>query len=550
MDVNSITEILERNAREWPNDVALVEINPQELEARHTTWREYSLIESSPIEAFRSEITWAEFDEKANRFANLLLARGFKRGDKIAILLMNCLEWLPIYFGILKAGCLAVPLNFRYTADEIRYCLDLSDAAALVFGPEFIGRVEQISDRMPRVRAKFYVGDDCPSFAESYRNLVSYCSAKAPTVPLTSDDEAAIYFSSGTTGFPKAIVLQHRCLVHSCRVEQAHHGQTKDDCFLCIPPLYHTGAKMHWFGSFLVGGRAVLLKGVKPEWVLRAVSEERCTIVWLLVPWAQDILDAIERGEVDLSDYKLGQWRLMHIGAQPVPPALIRRWKKVFPHHDYDTNYGLSESTGPGAVHLGIENIDHVGAIGIAGYGWQTKIVKSDGVTPVAPGGVGELALKGPGVLKEYYKNPKATAEILKPDGWLLTGDMAEEREGFIYLVDRAKDVIITGGENLYPVQIEDFLRAHPAIKDVAVIGLPDARLGEIAAAIIAVKPGMSLTEGEVNDFCLDLPRYKRPRKIIFAEVPRNPTGKIEKPKLRQMYGAAELVARQNGITV
>lgn len=550
MDVNSITEILERNAREWPNDVALVEINPQELEARHTTWREYSLIESSPIEAFRSEITWAEFDEKANRFANLLLARGFKRGDKIAILLMNCLEWLPIYFGILKAGCLAVPLNFRYTADEIRYCLDLSDAAALVFGPEFIGRVEQISDRMPRVRAKFYVGDDCPSFAESYRNLVSYCSAKAPTVPLTSDDEAAIYFSSGTTGFPKAIVLQHRCLVHSCRVEQAHHGQTKDDCFLCIPPLYHTGAKMHWFGSFLVGGRAVLLKGVKPEWVLRAVSEERCTIVWLLVPWAQDILDAIERGEVDLSDYKLEQWRLMHIGAQPVPPALIRRWKKVFPHHDYDTNYGLSESTGPGAVHLGIENIDHVGAIGIAGYGWQTKIVKSDGVTPVAPGEVGELALKGPGVLKEYYKNPKATAEILKPDGWLLTGDMAEEREGFIYLVDRAKDVIITGGENLYPVQIEDFLRAHPAIKDVAVIGLPDARLGEIAAAIIAVKPGMSLTEGEVNDFCLDLPRYKRPRKIIFAEVPRNPTGKIEKPKLRQMYGAAELVARQNGIAV
>lgn len=550
MDVNSITEILERNAREWPNDVALVEINPQELEARHTTWREYSLIESSPIEAFRSEITWAEFDEKANRFANLLLARGFKRGDKIAILLMNCLEWLPIYFGILKAGCLAVPLNFRYTADEIRYCLDLSDAAALVFGPEFIGRVEQISDRMPRVRAKFYVGDDCPSFAESYRNLVSYCSAKAPTVPLTSDDEAAIYFSSGTTGFPKAIVLQHRCLVHSCRVEQAHHGQTKDDCFLCIPPLYHTGAKMHWFGSFLVGGRAVLLKGVKPEWVLRAVAEERCTIVWLLVPWAQDILDAIERGEVDLSDYKLEQWRLMHIGAQPVPPALIRRWKKVFPHHDYDTNYGLSESTGPGAVHLGIENIDHVGAIGIAGYGWQTKIVKSDGVTPVAPGEVGELALKGPGVLKEYYKNPKATAEILKPDGWLLTGDMAEEREGFIYLVDRAKDVIITGGENLYPVQIEDFLRAHPAIKDVAVIGLPDARLGEIAAAIIAVKPGMSLTEGEVNDFCLDLPRYKRPRKIIFAEVPRNPTGKIEKPKLRQMYGAAELVARQNGIAV
>ena len=547
-EFNNITEILERNASEWPDDVALVEINPQELEARHTTWREYSLIESSPVEAFRSEMTWREFDEKANRFANLLLSRGYGYGDKVAILLMNCLEWLPVYFGVLKAGCMAVPLNFRYTADEIKYCLDLSDAKALVFGPEFTGRVEQIVDTIPKVRSRFYVGDDCPSFAMSYRALIAGLSPVSPKLPMGLEDEAAIYFSSGTTGFPKAIVLQHRCLVHSCRVEQAHHGQRKEDTFLCIPPLYHTGAKMHWFGSLLVGGKAVLLKGVKPEWVLRAVSEENCTIVWLLVPWAQDILDAIDRGDVKLSDYKLGQWRLMHIGAQPVPPSLVKRWKAVFPSHDYDTNYGLSESTGPGAVHLGVENIDHVGAIGVAGFGWATKIVGSDGVTPVKPGEVGELALKGPGVMKEYYRNPKATAEIMKEPGWLLTGDMAEERDGFIYLVDRAKDVIITGGENLYPVQIEDFLRANAAIKDVAVIGLPDARLGEIAAAIISVKEGMSLTEAEVDEFCKGLPRYKRPRKIIFADVPRNPTGKIEKPKLRKLYGGDALVAQQNEI--
>ena len=546
--MNNITEILERNAAEWPDDIALVEINPQELESRHTTWREYSLIEPSSLEAFRSTITWAEFDEKANRFANLLLSRGYKKGDKIAILLMNCIEWLPIYFGILKSGCMAVPLNFRYTAEEIRYCLDLSDAQALVFGPEFTGRVEQIVDRVARVKDCFYVGDDCPSFSMSYRALISYCSSKAPVSGMMPEDEAAIYFSSGTTGFPKAIVLQHKCLLHSCEVERAHHGQTKEDTFLCIPPLYHTGAKMHWFGSFLVGGKAVILKGVKPEWILRAVSEERCTIVWLLVPWAQDILDAIDSGKVKLPEYRLGQWRLMHIGAQPVPPSLIKRWKSVFPGHSYDTNYGLSESTGPGAVHLGVENIDRVGAIGVAGYGWETKIVGKDGQTPVAPGEVGELALRGAGVLKEYYKNPEATAEILKPGGWLLTGDMAEERDGFIYLVDRAKDVIISGGENLYPVQIEDFIRAHPAVKDVAVIGLPDARLGEIAAAIVSVKESAQLTESELETFCLDLPRYKRPRRFIFAEVPRNPTGKIEKPKLRKMYGAQGLVAQQNGI--
>ncbi|MBR4251444.1 MAG: acyl--CoA ligase [Kiritimatiellae bacterium] len=542
-----ITKILEENAAQWPNDVALVEINPQELETRHTTWKEYSLIESSPIEAFRSEMTWAEFDEKANRFANFLLTRRVKRGDKVAILLMNCLEWLPIYFGVLRAGAMAVPLNYRYTAEEIRYCLDLADASALVFGPEFTGRVEDIADRIPKVGLRLYVGEDCPTFAESYNSLVSYCSGRKPAIEYGLDDDAAIYFSSGTTGFPKAIILTHRCLAQSAEMEQKHHGQVRDDVFLCIPPLYHTGAKMHWFGSFIAGGRAVLLRGVKPEWILQAVSQERCTIVWLLVPWAQDILDAIESGAVHLEDYGLSQWRLMHIGAQPVPPALIQRWLKVFPHHDYDTNYGLSESTGPGCVHLGVGNVDRVGAIGIPGYRWETKIVDGSRA-PVVAGEVGELAVRGPGVMRGYYKDEAATAAVLDADGWLYTGDMAVERDGFIYLVDRKKDVIITGGENLYPVQIEDFLRAHPAIKDVAVIGLPDPRLGEIAAAVVEVKEGATLDEAGVEDFCKALPRYKRPRKIIFAPVPRNPTGKIEKPKLRKIYCGASLVAQQVGI--
>ncbi len=542
-----ITKILENNAAKYGSEVALVEINPQELEARHTTWKEYSLIESSPIEAFRSEMTWAEFEEKANRFANFLLTRNVKRGDKVAILLMNCLEWLPIYFGVLRTGAMAVPLNYRYTAEEIRYCLDLADASVLVFGPEFTGRVEGISDNIPKVGLRLYVGEDCPSFAESYNALVSYCSSRCPAIDISLDDDAAIYFSSGTTGFPKAIVLTQRCLAQSAEMEQRHHGQTHEDVFLCIPPLYHTGAKMHWFGSFIAGGKAVLLRGVKPEWILRAVSQEKCTIVWLLVPWAQDILDAIDSGAVKLGDYELAQWRLMHIGAQPVPPSLIQRWLRVFPHHDYDTNYGLSESTGPGCVHLGVGNVAHVGAIGIPGYRWETKIVGPDR-KEVAAGEVGELAVRGPGVMREYYKDKAATDAVLDSDGWLYTGDMATSREGFIYLVDRKKDVIITGGENIYPVQIEDFMRAHPAIKDVAVIGLPDPRLGEIAAAVVEVKEGASLDEKALEEFCKAMPRYKRPRRYIFAPVPRNPTGKIEKPKLRKTYCGDALVAQQVGL--
>ncbi len=540
-----ITELLEQNCAKFGNDIALVEINPDIQENRRVTWKEYELIEPNTLCHYRREITWNVFNEKANRFANLLISRGVKKGDKVAILLMNCLEWLPIYFGILKTGALAVPLNFRYTSDEIKYCLDLSESDVLVFGPEFIGRVEEIAEDISKHRLLFYVGGNCPTFAEDYDRLTANCSSSSPDIKLSDDDDAAIYFSSGTTGFPKAILHKHMSLLHAARVEQNHHGQTKDDVFLCIPPLYHTGAKMHWFGSLISGGKAVLLRGVKPKTILEAVSNEKCTIVWLLVPWAQDILDAIDRGEINLADYDLAQWRLMHIGAQPVPPSLIARWKKYFPNHKYDTNYGLSESIGPGCVHLGVDNIHKVGAIGKAGYGWETKIVDEKGEV-VKRGEVGELAVKGPGVMTCYFNDPKATAEVLK-DGWLFTGDMAQEDEdGFIFLVDRKKDVIISGGENLYPVQIEDYLRSHDAVKDAAVIGLPDKRLGEIAAAIIEIKPDHKCTEEEINEFCNGLPRYKRPHKIIFADIPRNPTGKIEKPKLRQIYCGESVVAKQN----
>lgn len=540
-----ITQFLEDNVKKYPNDICLIEVNPEIQEKRRVTWRDYELIEANPISHYRREITWHVFDEKANRFANLLLERGIKKDDKVAILLMNCLEWLPIYFGILKTGALAVPLNFRYDSDEIKYCLDLAEADVLVFGPEFIGRIENIADDIITNRLLFFVGDSCPYFAESYDSLTANCSSITPDITLTDDDNAAIYFSSGTTGFPKAILHKHRSLMHSAICEQKHHGQTKDDVFLCIPPLYHTGAKMHWFGSLVSGSKAVLLKGVNPKTILETVSNERCTIVWLLVPWAQDILEALDTKELKISDFELSQWRLMHIGAQPVPQSLIKRWKQYFPSHDYDTNYGLSESIGPGCVHLGIENIHKVGAIGKAGYGWEVKIVDEDG-NEVEQGKVGELIIKGPGVMTCYYNNPEATEEVLK-DGWLYSGDMAQmDEDGFIYLVDRKKDVIISGGENLYPVQIEDFIRKNTKVKDVAVIGLPDKRLGEIAAAIIEVAKGEECTEEDINEFCKELPRYKRPRKIIFADIPRNPTGKIEKPKLREIYHSTNLIDDQN----
>ncbi|MGD9330073.1 MAG: AMP-binding protein [Desulfobacterales bacterium] len=517
-----ITEILARNARMYGAEIAL--------------------IERAPAANKRTAITWSTFNDQSNQVAQALLARGIQRGERVVHLMMNCIEWLPIYFGILRTGAWAVPLNFRFVAQTILRCAQTAEARAVIFGAEFIDRINDIKDELDRtVRLYIFVGprEKTPDFAEHYEAFLASAPADPPAAALTLEDEAALYFTSGTTGTPKATLLTHRNLEFACYIENRHHHQTHDDNFLCIPPLYHTGAKMHWFGNFIVGARAVILKGIEPRWILEAVSEEGVTIVWLLVPWALDVLFAIESGELKLSDYQLDQWRLMHIGAQPVPPSLVREWQKCFPHHQYDTNYGLTESTGPGCVHLGLENNHKVGAIGRPGFDWEYQIV-DEHMAPVVQGTPGELMVKGPGVMRGYYQNPDATRETLK-DGWLMTGDIArEDEDGFIWLVDRKKDVIITGGENIYPVEIEDFLQGHPKIQDVAVIGLPSLRLGEIATAIVQTKPGQKLTAQEIDTFCQALPRYKRPRRVIFGEVPRNPTGKIEKPKLRKQYAGME----------
>ncbi|MCP3875908.1 MAG: acyl--CoA ligase [Desulfobacteraceae bacterium] len=514
-----ITQILAKNASIYKDETALVERAPTLNE--------------------KKTITWNQFYTASNQLANSLKDQGIEKGDKIVQLMTNCLEWLPIYFGILSTGAWAVPLNFRFESDKILLCTNTAEAKVFIFGEEFIDRIETIkNDIKTCVELWIFTGPQelRPKWAIQYESFIENASGETPPqVNLDIEDDAALYFTSGTTGTPKAVLLTHRNLEHACEVENAHHSQTHEDIFLCIPPLYHTGAKMHWMGSFLVGGKCVLLKGVKPQWIIEAVSEELCTIVWLLVPWAHDILIAIENKDIDLSKYMLSQWRLMHIGAQPVPPSLIEEWNTYFPDQDYDTNYGLTESTGPGCVHLGVENVDKIGPIGKPGFDWEAKIVDKQG-NLLFGNESGELIVKGPGVMKEYYKNPEATGDALK-DGWLYTGDIARyDIDGFIWLVDRKKDMIIYGGENIFPVEIENFFQKNKKIKDIAVIGIPDDRLGEIPAGIISVKPGCIVCESDIIEFQQELPRYKQLKKIFFGDVPRNPTGKIEKPKLRRIY--------------
>jgi acyl-CoA synthetase (AMP-forming)/AMP-acid ligase II len=495
-----------------------------------------ALIELKPSQGVRKEITWKEFDERVNRLANALIDRGIRKGDKVIHWMMNSINWLEAYFGIIRTGAWAVPLNFRFTSQDFKYCADIAEAKAIILGEEFIDRVEAVRPQLLTIKHYILTGQPLPKGMEDFEQVINKASSQPIDIELKDEDACGLYFTSGTTGAPKPILLTHKNMECAAITENRHHYQTHEDNFILIPPLYHTGAKMHWFGSLIVGGRATLLTEISPQYIFEAIHKEKGTIVWLLVPWAQDILWAMDKGELRKEDYDLSCWRLMHMGAQPIPPSLIRHWKQYFPDMQYDTTYGLSEATGPGCIDLGIENQHKLQATGKPGFNWEIRIVNDKG-EDVVPGEIGELLVRGNGVMKEYYKNPEKTVETIK-DGWLYTGDMArQDSDRFIYIVDRKKDVVITGGENIYPVEIEEVLQRHPKIYDAGVIGIPDERLGEIAIAIINPKPGETLTEEEVNQFCeQNLPRYKRPRRIVFDRVPRNPTGKIEKPKMRQKY--------------
>lgn len=521
----NISEMLARNSRLYPNNIAL--------------------IERTPSKGVRKQVTWKQFDDDVNKIANALLAKGIKKGDRVLHWMMNSILWLEVYFGILRTGAWATPLNFRFTSQDLKYCIDIAEPKAIIFDEEFIEKVEAIRFQPSPINSYIVVGENVSSKFESFFDLMSESINNPIGIELNDEDPSGLYFTSGTTGPPKPILLTHKNLECGAIIEVAHGLRKFDDIFMILKPLYHTGDKIHWLSSLILGAPAVIQRGmITPKEIFEAIHEERGTVIMLLVPWIRDILTALEKGDLRREDYDLRCLRVVIFGAQPVPSNLVKLFQEKFPCVKFDVLYGLTEATGPGCIHLGIGNERKLGSVGKAGFNWEARIVNEKG-EDVNIGVVGEIIVKGNGVMKEYYKNPEKTAETIRK-GWLYTGDMGKfDEEGFIWIVDRKKDVIISGGENIYPVEIEEFLHCHPKIKDVAVIGFPDDRLGEIAIAIIELSFGIlpsNDTEREINLFCEEnLPRYKRPKVIIFDKVLRNLTGKIDKVEMRKKYSKTKI---------
>lgn len=514
----NMIDIITKNARFYPRHTAFVEVRP--------------------VSQSRRSISWAPFDDRIHRLAGSLIEKGVGKGDKVFILGRNSINWLETYFAVMATGAWAVPLNFRFEDESIKYCADAALPVAFFMDAEYAPRINAMRSELPTVKNHICVG--AFEGMQNIEDLIEKAPAGRPEIALKDDDACALYFTSGTTGEPKPVLHVHKNLMCVALNEATNERWEQTDCMLMLPPFYHL-AIGHLLGCMLAGGRAILLtEKVTPAYIFENISREGVSMVFLLVPWAMDILQALDRGELKKEDYDLTRWRLLYMGAQPIPPSLVQRWLNYFPGMQFNNTYGLSETTGPGTLHLGIGNETKIGAIGRPGLLWDARIVDDRG-EDVSRGQVGEIIVKGAGLMQEYYKNPGLTAQTIR-NGWLFTGDLGKsDEDGFIYFVDRKKDLVNSGGENVYPVEVEAVILRHPDVHDVAVIGTPDERLGEIVTAIIEPAPDKILSEAEMTAFCeQNMPRYKRPRRFFFDQVPRGSTGKIEKPRLRAKYCRTE----------
>lgn len=498
------------------------------------------LIELSPSKNQRRVLTWKEFNDQANRVANYLQKEvGIEKGDFVMHLQMNSLEWLITFHAILRLGAVAVPLNFRFASSDIKYAAEASNPKAMIMGEGFLEKVEPIINDMKTIGTYICIGDNVPAGMVPYTEVLANSNPDDVLVDVDGDDPAELMFTSGTTGPPKPVCQAHKTLYEIGIGNALTYAEGHETVYLAAHPLYHSGSLFLSFPSYLAGGKIVmLLELTDPRYLLDTIVNEKVNNGWVTVPTMSDSINAIKKGVIDINQYDFSHViGNIVIGAQPVPSALFQDMKKLLPFKTGNI-YGITEGGGGGTFNLYDQDVlDRPGSIGKPTFNVAARVVDDQG-NDVQVGEVGELLLKGTRNMKEYFKNPEMTAKAIK-DGWLYTGDLVrQDEDGYVYIADRKKDLIIRGGENIFPVEIEDILRRSPKIADVAVIGYPHERYVEIAMAVVQLYPDETMTEQEVIDFCKEqgLARYKWPEKVVFDQVMRNVTGKIDKPRLREKY--------------
>jgi acyl-CoA synthetase (AMP-forming)/AMP-acid ligase II len=486
-------------------------------------------------------LTYAEAVAEANRLANAFMSVPLEKGDRVAILSKNSIEYPLLFYAASKAGVVPVPLNYRMASPEWVYMINDAQAKMLVASAAYVSVVDGFRSELKTVERFVSIDADGPEGWDDYRRWVSGRPATAPDRVVADDDDVYQMYTSGTTGHPKGAVLTHGAVTSQIAQIAVVYSGTPGERMLIVAPVYHAAAAITAFAAVALGGCLYIQEDFNPLEVVRALSEERIVKATLVPAMIQACLVFVP----DIGERRYDDLQRITYGASPIAEETLRRAVDAF-KCEFVQAYGMTETT---AIISYLLSADHERAMtdkpnlllsaGRPLLGTEVRVVDEDD-NPVPNGTIGEIIARGPQIMRGYWNMPDESAEALR-DGWLHTGDAGVlDDEGYIYVQDRVKDMIVSGGENVYPRVVEDVLFQHPAVADAAVIGVPDEQWGETVKAIVVLRAEAKATDEEIIDFCRDkLGGYERPRSVDFVNtLPRNPSGKVLKRQLREPHWA------------
>ncbi len=480
--------------------------------------------------------TFKQFDERCSRLANGLLGLGMSKGDKIATLFVSRMELIESYYGITRMGGVVVPLNFRLAAGEYVNIINHSEAKTLIYEELYQQLIDAIRSKLPGVNNYVRVGSKTEGIL-SYDDLLQNAAPVEPAVDINDDDVAFIMYTAGTTGTPKGVVRTHKNqFIGAVNLASLPVTSFNSDTILfSCPPAFHCATQEAMHSIMFLGGTNILLplyKGFNPADVLKTVQEEKVTGLWMVpTMWITTL------GSPEIEKYDLSSLKLAMNGGAIMPLPLKQKILKMFPNAELMDFFGMTEMNPWTCILTGQDALRKPDSVGRPCVTVDTRIW-DEYCHDVPVGEVGEIVYSGPSVMKEYYKDPEATSAAMT-GGYFHSGDLVrKDEEGFVYVVDRKKDMIISGGENVYPAEVETVLLRHPKVQEAVVIGVPDAKWGESVKAVVKLKPDITATVDEIIDYCKDnIARYKVPKSVDFvAEFPVTSTGKILKRELRKIY--------------
>jgi long-chain acyl-CoA synthetase len=481
------------------------------------------------------KITFPQLKENAFRIASALGKSGVKKGDKVLTYLPNTPEFVEIYLGALSAGVICVPIDFRIIGDELKHIIADSDASIIITTVDMAKPIKAVGDLPSRVKKLVIIGEGDKSPDTDYADFITSGETSEPTVPIFDDDEALYLYTSGSTGRPKGVILQYRHLdlfPQSLNAIIPEHC-TVDTVMACILPMSHITGPILINTQLKYGNSLVIFESWRPDTVWKAVEREKVNLFNSVPPISQMLL-----ADPKLEQYDLSSLKYVSMMGMSVPKALMEEYRRRIPHLKVIQGYGLTE-TSPLLTLVPLKHADEkLGSVGKAVPGVEIKIVDEDG-RPAKPDTPGEIVVRGPQIMKGYYKLPQETAAVIK-DGWFWTGDLGRiDSDGFIYHLGRSKEIIITGGINVFPAEVENVLVAHHSVMDAAVIGIPDPKRGEVLSAFVVKRPGSDVTESDIVKYCREkMADYKVPKMVRFIEaLPMVGPGKVNKKALMESSG-------------